>query len=215
MKLAIYGAGGLGREVLILAQLINTYQSRWNEIFFIDDFNPGRELKGIAVRDFESISTTRDVEVVIAVGEPSARESLADKVKSSGLTLATLIHPNVYLSNCTVVGKGCVLCHGVYVSCDVIIRDNAFLQPYASVGHDCVIGEHAVLSTFVTLAGHCTIGARTFVGMSSVVKENTSIGYDTIVGMGAVVFNEVESGVVALGNPARVMRKNDRGRVFK
>ncbi|MCU1791462.1 NeuD/PglB/VioB family sugar acetyltransferase [Pectobacterium polaris] len=215
MKLAIYGAGGLGREVLMLAQLINTHQSRWNEVVLIDDFNPGRELKGIAVRDFESISMACDVEVVIAVGEPSARESLADKVKASGLTLATLIHPSVYLSDCTVVGKGSVLCQGVYVSCDVIIRDNAFLQPYASVGHDCVIGEHAVLSTFVTLAGHCTIGERTFVGMSAAVKENTSIGHDTIISMGAVVFNEIEGGVIALGNPARVMRKNDLGRVFK
>lgn len=214
MKLAIYGAGGLGREVLVLAKLINIHQPRWSEIVFIDDFNFDRELKGHAVKNFESIFASRDVEVVIAVGDPSARESLAKKIKASGLTLATLIHPSVHITDCTVVGEGSVLCHGTYVSCDVRIGDNVFLQPYTCIGHDGVIGENAVLSSFVALAGNCTIGAGAFVGTNAVVKENRSIGNDTIIGMGSVVFNDIECGVIALGNPARVVRRNEGKGVF-
>ena len=45
MKLAIYGAGGLGREVLELAMQINKLQSRWSSLCFIDDINANRQLK--------------------------------------------------------------------------------------------------------------------------------------------------------------------------
>lgn len=81
MKLAIYGAGGLGREVLILAQIINADKKRWDDFIFIDDINPKRELKGFPVLDFDVIKQMDDVEIVIAVGEPKVRMLLAEKVK--------------------------------------------------------------------------------------------------------------------------------------
>ncbi|GKV93424.1 NeuD/PglB/VioB family sugar acetyltransferase [Pectobacterium aroidearum] len=215
MKLAIYGAGGLGREVLILAQIINADKKRWDDFIFIDDINPKRELKGFPVLDFDVIKQMDDVEIVIAVGEPKVRMLLAEKVKNAELALTTLIHPRVHLSPCTTIGKGVVLCQGVFVSCDVVLRDNVFLQPNSSVGHDAQIDEHSILSTYVTLGGKCHIGARAFIGMSAAIKESTTIGDDTIIGMGAVVLNDIESSVIALGNPARVMRKNEDGKVFR
>ena len=35
MNLAIYGAGGLGRELLDLAEYINKSTKKWNKIFFV------------------------------------------------------------------------------------------------------------------------------------------------------------------------------------
>ena len=42
MILGIYGSGGLGREVLELARIINT----WEKIIFIDDGGGGEEKRG-------------------------------------------------------------------------------------------------------------------------------------------------------------------------
>ncbi|MEQ9859862.1 NeuD/PglB/VioB family sugar acetyltransferase [Pectobacterium cacticida] len=215
MKLAIYGAGGLGREVLVLAQTINADKKCWDDFVFIDDINPGRELKGFPVLDFDTIKQIGDIEVVIAVGEPAVRMLLAEKVLAEQLVLATLIHPGIRLTACTTIGKGVVVCEGVFVSCDVTLADNVFLQPNSSVGHDARIGEHSILSTYATLGGKCQIGARTFIGMSTAVKESVTVGDDTIIGMGAVVLGDIESDVIALGNPARVMRKNESKKVFK
>ncbi|SLM63741.1 hypothetical protein DAQ1742_02892 [Dickeya aquatica] len=36
----------------------------------------------------------------------------------------------------------------------------------------------------------------------------------SIVGMGAAVFNDIPDEVIALGNPARILRKNDSKKVF-
>lgn len=215
MKLGIYGAGGLGREVLHLAQTINACQQRWDEIVFIDDFNPGRQLKDIDVCCFDSVKKGENIEIVIAIGEPAARGKLLEKIKADQLTLATLIHPDVDVPNCAIIGAGVVVCLGAYISCDITIKENVYIQPNSCIGHDCVIGENSIISPGATLAGHCHIGTGVFIGLNASVKENTAIGDDAIVGMGSVVFNSIEGGVVALGNPARVMRKNETGRVFK
>ena len=51
--------------------------------------------------------------------------------------------------------------------------------------------------------------------MNVAVKEKTTLGDDVIVGMGSAVFSDIAEDSVALGNPARVMRKNDQKKVFK
>ncbi len=51
--------------------------------------------------------------------------------------------------------------------------------------------------------------------MNSCVKEQTRIGDDAIVGMGSAVFSDVADATIVLGNPARAMRQNTQGKVFK
>ncbi len=47
------------------------------------------------------------------------------------------------------------------------------------------------------------------------MRQGISIGNDTIVGMGSVVHRDIPNDVIALGNPARPMKKNEEHRVFR
>ena len=214
MKLAIYGAGGLGKEVLELAQQINAAGSRWDGLCFIDDINSDRELKGYPVVSLNSL-TPDQYEIVIAVGEPSLRRTLAQKVKDHGFMLATLVHPDAYLSPSSPPGQGCVICSGVFISCDIMLGHNVHLQPNASLGHDCQIGHDCVISSYANLAGNCLIGERVFIGMNAVIRESTTIGDDAIISMGAAVFNDIPPALIVMGNPARAIRPNTEKKVFK
>ena len=40
------------------------------------------------------------------------------------------------------------------------------------------------------------------------------IGKSSIIGMGSVLYNDVPDNVIALGNPARVVQKNEKQKVF-
>jgi len=212
MKLGIYGAGGLGREVLMLAQQLNQ-SSRWEEIFFIDDVTNENVVSGVPVHRF-ALLDHYCTEVVIAIGEPAARQQLAAKVRAK-TNLATLIHPSVFIPPGSHIGPGAIICDHAFISCDVVIGENTLIQPHASVGHDTHVGPHSVISSNVTLAGHCVVGQRVFIGMNSAVKEKTTLGDDVIVGMGSAVFSDIDDETVALGNPARAMRKNEQKKVFK
>ena len=56
-------------------------------------------------------------------------------------------------------------------------------------------------------AGPITIGDNVWLGGGAIVLANVTIGADTVVGAGAVVTRDLPPGVVAVGNPARVVRE--------
>lgn len=212
MKLGIYGAGGLGREVYVLAQQINHAAARWDEIFFIDDVTEELQVMGAKVVRYDDCPA--DCEVIIGIGEPVLREKLAHKV-SAARPLATLIHPDVFIPDNSQIGAGAIIFTGNFISCNVAIGDNVLIQSHASVAHDCRVGMHSVICSMVSLAGACTVRERAFIGMNCCVKEKTRIGEDSILGMGAVVIRDVAAATIVVGNPAEVLSKNTRGRVFR
>jgi sugar O-acyltransferase (sialic acid O-acetyltransferase NeuD family) len=217
--LAIYGSGGLGREVLDLAISINKVQNCYEDIIFIDDTMPqGEIVNGHITYPFTYFLkkySVSEVYLIIALGEPKHRNTLRKKVQQHGFSLATLIHPTAFIGTDTKIGDGAIIQYGTIVSCNVIIGDNVLLQSSCTVGHDTVIGSDSVVSTAVSISGTCTIGERVYIGVSAPIKEHISIGNDSIIGMGAVVLRDIPENVVALGNPARPMRENTEGRVFK
>ncbi len=90
------------------------------------------------------------------------------------------------------------------------------------------LGEEAVVRApvYVDYGVHLTIGPRTFVnyglvaldvapitigdnvwlGGGAIVLPGVTIGDDSVIGAGAVVTKDVPAGLVAVGNPARVIR---------
>ncbi len=218
MLLAIYGAHGLAREVYIIAKKINNIQHKWSEYCFIDDVNEIAELNGIKVYKFSELIQQKDkndVEAVIAVGEPSLRSFMYHKVKEEGIRLATLIHPGVYIDETTTVGEGTVIAEGVTITANIEIGANTYVQPHAVIGHDIKIGQHTVIGSNCQIGGGDKIGDRVFMGFLSGVTDHISIGSDVIISAGAIVFRELPEGVIAVGNPARIMKRNENKKVFK
>lgn len=214
--LAIYGSGGLGREVLDVAVRRNALSHKWDRIVFIDDFAPPGHFYATERVSFDRLMQFREeAECVIAVGEPSAREHLFDKLMSASIKLITLVDPSCVISSTANIGLGSVLMERVVVKADVTVADNVLLQPFANIGHDIVIGAHSVMSPYASPGGATVFGKRVFVGMHASILEGLSIGDDSIIGMGSAVFRDVPSGVTVLGNPARPTRGNDEGKVFR
>ncbi|MDD3409325.1 MAG: acetyltransferase [Eubacteriales bacterium] len=216
VTLGIYGAGGLGREVLDLAQVIHQATNRWEEIVFIVDNSAQSEIDGVPVYSFAQFTSAyKGAEVALGVGEPAARKLLFEKVEAAGFTLATLIHPSAYVGHQSQVGRGSILQYNAFVSCHVKIGEGALIQQLTYIGHDSEVGRFSVISSHASIAGHCVIGSETFIGLNVPVKEHVKIGSRTIVGMGACVVSHLEDGIIAIGTPAHELRKNEDYQVFK
>lgn len=89
----------------------------------------------------------------------------------------------------------------------VVIGDNVMFAPNVSLftaGHPT---HHVPRSTGVEYALPITIGDNVWLGGNVVVNPGVSIGECTVVGSGSVVAKDLPPGVVAAGNPCRVLRK--------
>ena len=118
------------------------------------------------------------------------------------------------IPNSTKIGKGTIICKFLSITCDIIIEIMFYLYPNACIGHDAKIGAHSVISGYVDVSGYCNIGISTFLGANVCMRQKISIGDDTIIGMGSVVHRDIPDSVIALGNPARVMKNNENQTVF-
>ncbi|MCL2633260.1 MAG: acetyltransferase [Oscillospiraceae bacterium] len=219
MTLGIYGSGGLGREVLETIRAINAVSDTWQHIVFINDFKTDESLvNGIKVFTFDEFKAEflpETTKTVIAVGEPQPRKMLREKVTASGYSLQTIIHPTAFIASETQIGDGTIVQFGSLVSCNVTIGESVAIHPNTNIGHDSVVGNDVVFSPFVALSGHCIVGDEVYLGVGAIVKERITIGKNTIIGMGSAVMRDIQEDVIALGNPARAMKKNEDGRVFK
>lgn len=215
MVLGIYGASGLGREILELAFQINRVEKRWEGFIFIDD-KPMQAVNGIAVYSYKEALTkyAGNIEVAIGVGEPATREKLYAKLSEDGISTPTLIHPSVYIPETTKIGKGVTIQAGCFISCNVVIEDQVYIQPQANIGHDDILKKGCVLSGMANIGGNVTIGKYSYVGLSVAVKQGINIGEYSVVGMYSAVYKDIPDEIIAMGNPARAMKKNEGHKVF-
>lgn len=217
MILGIYGAGGLGREVLELARIINQREKKWDDIIFVIDGDGGNKINDVIVYSYQDAvkKYKEDLEISIGVGEPAVREKLFAKIRKDEIEAATLIHPDICIPSTTKVGKGVTIQYGCFISCNVEIANYVYIQPHVNVGHNDVLKEGCVLSGMVNLAGNVTIGKCTYLGLSTAIREGVSVGDYSIVGMYSAVHKDIPDEMIAMGNPARPMKRNEEHHVFK
>lgn len=79
----------------------------------------------------------------------------------------------------------------------------------AVVDHECVVGDYVNVCPHTTLCGNVHVGEGTNVCAGSVVIQGIRVGSWTMVGAGSVVVKDVPDGVVAYGNPCKVVRENE------
>ena len=215
MILAIYGSAKLGREIYEIALRRNALSSLWTQILFIDDFSEEGDYFGAKRFHFETLKKNEaEYECLIAVGEPSSREKLFQKLNAEGIKLTVLIDPTAIVSPTAKIGSGTIICEYSTIHTGVEIGYNTLIQPFCGIGHDIKIGSHSVLSAYCAPGGGTVFGERVFVGMQSCFRDLLTIGDDAIVGMGSSVFRDVPAGSTVVGNPARVTRGNDDHKIF-
>lgn len=92
------------------------------------------------------------------------------------------------------------------------IQDNSVV--HTGHGHPVVVGSNTTVGHNVTLHG-CTVGNNCLIGMGAILLDGCVVGDNCIVGAGSVVGQnrKVSAGSLAVGSPARVIRKLSDGEI--
>ena len=123
-------------------------------------------------------------------------------------------------------GKHVHFGRNVYANYNLTLVDDGHIY----VGDYVMIGPNVTIST----AGHPVephlrrqglqynidvhIGSNVWIGAGAVILPGISIGNDTVIGAGSIVTKDIPAGVVAVGNPCRILREigeHDRKYYFR
>lgn len=89
----------------------------------------------------------------------------------------------------------------------VTFGDNVYLAPHVSIytaGHPI---DAKVRNTDLEYAKPVTIGSDVWIGGNVVINPGVTIGNNVVIGSGSVVTKDIPDGVIAVGNPCRVIRE--------
>ena len=210
--IAIYGAGGFGKEVACLIKRINQKEPTWNLIGFFDD-NP--ELKGKMISHFGPCLGGIDVlngypielSVAMAVGNSHVVKLLVEKVKNDRISFPNLLDITFYQVDPETfcIGKGNIIQGKCCVSCDVKISDFNVMNGSVDIGHDTIIGSFNTFMPAVRVSGEVKIGNCNFFGINSIVLQRIKIGENVKIGAGSVLMTKPKDGNLYLGVPAKKM----------
>lgn len=210
----VYGAGGLGVETMDILLELRLLGKLPNVIFeFVVDQPKTSFVAGIPVTAYQDCLPGG--RCTIGVGEPSVRQTLKMKALEKGLRLSSVVSKRAFVSDSAVIEDGAVVAPFASIQSFARVGSNVSVNTQAIIGHHVQLHDDAVISSQVNLGGGSIVGKSSYIGMGALVLEKVKIGDWAIVGMGSVVYKDIPDRMVALGSPARVVRKNEKKTVFK
>lgn len=208
----IIGAQGFAKEVLEVFSQLDELEN----ILFYDDVSSDTHAKMFdrfpILRSLESAKSLflNDPRFVLGLGSPKLRRQLAQKMTSIGGQLTSSISPKAAIGRFNnSIGQGVNIMTGVVITNDVCVGNGVLINLNCTIGHDVKIGDFCELSPGVHVSGNVSLEENVVLGTGAVLLPGISIGANSIIGAGSVVNRSVEANVVAVGTPAKVIKRLD------
>lgn len=164
----------------------------------IGSFNDLYQLKDLSGKNF-----------LLTMGDTKIRKEVAERIKSLGGTIPSLIHPTAVVSSFAQISDS-----GVYISCfshidaDTTIDEGTIILSGVNISHTNKIGKYCFFAGGSTVGAYTTIEDNVFFGQAalSISHKVAHIGKNALVGARALITKDVPENAVVSGSPARIIR---------
>jgi sugar O-acyltransferase (sialic acid O-acetyltransferase NeuD family) len=210
-KIAIVGAGGLGKEVAMLLEQINAINTQWEIIGFFDD----RIAIGKRINNYKILGTISEISkledktaVVIAIGDSTIRAKVFSKIINQTIYFPTLIHPSALIGNrrCVRIGNGSIVTANCILTVNIEVGKFVLLNLGSTIGHDTIIEDFVSVMPGTNISGEAMVRRKAFIGSGVQILNKVEIGANSIVGAGAVVTKNLPANCTAVGIPAKPIK---------
>ncbi|MGO9133446.1 MAG: acetyltransferase [Methylovirgula sp.] len=173
---------------------------------------PALELAGCPWLGDDDAQSFSSDEVVLAngigsVGTVDRRRDVFLAWAGRGFYFPPIIHPNATIAGDVDLQDGVVVMAGAVLQSCARLAKNTIVNTNATVDHDCHVGAHSHVATGAILCGNVTLGPGVHVGAGAVIIQGVTVGGNAVIGAGAVVLADVPENSLAVGVPARVLRR--------
>jgi sugar O-acyltransferase (sialic acid O-acetyltransferase NeuD family) len=156
-------------------------------------------------------ASSEPLSVAVAIGNPSLKYQVLEKLKKDNLLFPVLIHPGVTNEafQFNAIGEGTIITQGCILTTNISLGKHVLLNLGCTVGHDAKIGNYSSLMPHVNIAGNAALGTQVYVGTNATVLQFLTVGAKSIIGAGAVVHKNLPDNCTAVGVPAKIIKRHD------
>ena len=119
-----------------------------------------------------------------------------------------LIHPTAYISRSVKLENGLQLESNSTIAARTQVGFGVNITRQARIGHHVRIGDYVTVNPGVTICGEVDLGDQSIIGPGVTILCGKKIGANSVIGAGSVVTKDIPEGVIAYGNPCKVIRDN-------
>ena len=205
LPLLIIGAGGHASVIIDAVR----QQGRYTVVGVVDDRIRSASVLQCPVLGGRDVLDNLELprRAVVAIGSPQIRQEWHERLVALGFQLPYVVHPSAIVGAEVELGAGTVLLPGAIVNARAEIGRGVIINTGASIDHDCRVDDFVHVAPGAHLAGGVRVGARSHIGIGASVIQNIEIGADAMIGAGAAVIRNVPSNCMAVGVPARIVRR--------
>ncbi len=205
-KIAIYGAGGFGREVALMLQQMNTVEAEWDIVGFYDDGKKsGETIDGLSVLGgMNEINNVEDPTcLAIAIADPIIRKEIVTAISNRQISFPVLVHPTAQIGSITnYFGDGTIITAGCILTTGIVLGEFVIINLSTTIGHDVKAGSFCSVMPGCSISGNVQLGEGCYLGTATKIIPNISLGKHSKVGAGSVVTKSFDGGTI-VGVPAR------------
>lgn len=208
-ELAIYCAGGFGREIYCM--IFNRIKNpEWKFIGFFDDgVEKGNQLQyGPCLGGMNDLNNwSKPLDLVIANGNPKMLKHISEGINNPNVNFPNITDcDTIFLDKETVhIGKGNIIGYSSFISCNVVIGDFNVFNGRFSIGHEAKIGNYNVFMPDVKISGAVDINNGCLFGAGSFVIQGLKIKDYVKLSPGSVLLTKPKEGKTYIGNPAELI----------
>jgi len=208
-KIVLIGGGGHCKVVISILKKLDNFEIAG----IVDNYKSESFISGIKIigtdDDLKDIYKSGIHNALITVGsikDNTKRNRLFNMARESGYKFPVIISPEAIVDKSVRMDEGTVIMPGSIINIDSSIGKNCIINTSAIIEHDCKIGNHCHIAPCAHISGAVNIGELSFIGIGVTIIQGIKIGKNVTIGAGSVVIKDIPVNVIAVGNPAKIIK---------
>jgi len=208
-NIVLIGGGGHCKVVIAIIKKLDNFEIAG----IVDNYKEKALISGIKVigtdddlRDIYKSGIHCALITVGSIKDNTKRYRLFNMSRNIGYNFPVVISPEAIVDESVKIDEGTIIMPGSIINIDSSIGKNCIINTGAIIEHDCKIGNHCHIAPGVHISGEANIQELSFIGIGATIIQRIKIGKNVTIGAGSVVIKDITDNVIALGNPAKIIK---------